>query len=73
MNNNINTPNKNLLIDGNFLESIKFEAAYAQKVKGGHLPYYIGPEKAKRLVSTINLLSHNEKQDLIKNSYIGKN
>ncbi|MDX2174041.1 MAG: hypothetical protein SFY56_13140 [Bacteroidota bacterium] len=73
MNNNINIQNKNLLIDVNFIESIKFEAAYAQKVKGGHLPYYIGPEKTKRLVSPINLLSNNEKQDLIRNSYIGKN
>lgn len=73
MNNNINTQNKNLLFDANFIESIKFEAAYAQKVKGGHLPYYVSPEKAKRLVNPINLLSPNEKQDLIKNSYIGKN
>lgn len=73
MSHKINTQNKNLLLDINFLESLKFEAAYAQKVKGGHLPYYISSEKAQRLVNPINLLSRNEKQDLIKNSYTGKN
>lgn len=72
-NNNIQTQNKNLLIDIDFIDSLKFEADYAQKVKGGHLPYYIGVEKAIRLVSPLNLLSNNEKQQLVKNNYIGKN
>ena len=73
MKNNIQTQNKNLLIDTSFIESLKFEADYAQKVKGGHLPYYIGAEKAIRLVSPINILSSNEKQQLVKNNYISKN
>ena len=72
-NNNTQTQNNNLLIDANFIDSLKFEADYAQKVKGGHLPYYIGVEKAIRLVSHINLLSNNEKQQLVQNNYIGKN
>ncbi len=72
-NNNTQTSTKNLLTDNNFIDIIKFEADYAQKVKGGHLPYYIGVEKITRLVSPINYLSSNEKQNLVKSNYISKN
>ncbi len=72
-NNNTKTTTKNLLIDTNYIDSLKFEADYAQKVKGGHLPYYISIEKIERLVSPINFLSSNEKQNLVKSNFISKN
>jgi hypothetical protein len=72
MNNNI-TNQTNLLNDINFIDTIKFEAEYAQKVKGGHLPYYIGAEKATRLVSQINILSQNEKLQLVKSVFVSRN
>jgi len=72
-NNNTKITTKNLLNDNNFIDIIKFEADYAQKVKGGHLPYYINIEKIARLVNPINFLSGSEKQNLVKSNYISKN
>ena len=72
-NNNTQSTLKNLLSDINFIDSLKFEANYAQKVKGGHLPHYIGIEKIIRLVSPVNLLLSNEIQNIVKSNYISKN
>ena len=75
MKNNIHTKYDtfNLLNSQNFKTALKFEAEYVNAVKGGHLPHYIGEQKRKRLVNSINLLSSAESLDLISNLFISKN
>lgn len=63
----------NLLNTPSFLSALKFEADYANTVKGGHLPQYINEQKRKRLASNVNLLDSSESLDLITNLFIGKN
>jgi hypothetical protein len=47
---------KNLLNDLEFTLHLKFEAAYAGSVRGGHSPIYFGQRKRKQLVNNSSLL-----------------
>lgn len=63
----------NLLQSAQFITALKFEAEYANTVKGGHLPEYIGIKKRERLVSSVNLLTSAETIDLVHHLFTGKN
>jgi len=70
---NIKSKNKNLLFNDNFKSTLQFEVDYAAIVKGGHFPSYFQIEKKQRLVSQVNLLSSEEKKELVFNLFISKN
>jgi hypothetical protein len=63
----------NLLHSLNFITALKFEAEYANTIKGGHLPDYIGIKKRERLVSAVNILTSAETSDIANHLFIGKN
>jgi hypothetical protein len=75
MKNNIQTSSYefNLLNSTQFKQALKFEAHYANTVKGGHLPNYINTKQRERIVSTVNILTSEENTALISNLFIGKN
>jgi hypothetical protein len=50
------TGTRNLLNDLEFVLNLKFEAAYAVSVRGGHSPVYLGARKRRQLVSNRSLL-----------------
>lgn len=64
---------QNLLESDQFVNLLQFEAAYANSVKGGHLPEYLSVEKRKRIVNPVNILNSSESIELIQHLFIGKN
>jgi hypothetical protein len=74
MKNNIaKTNTTNLLSSEEFRTTLQFEADHAIEVRGGHLPYYISEKTRRRLVDPINLLSEDEKQEVIYRIFTSKN
>jgi hypothetical protein len=62
-----------LLSSEEFRTALQFEADHAIEIRGGHLPYYIGIQTRRRLVDPINLLSDDEKQEVIHRIFTSKN
>jgi hypothetical protein len=75
MKNNIQTSSYkfNLLNSTQFKQALKFEAQYANSIKGGHLPNFINIKQRERIVNTINILTSEENTSLISDIFIGKN
>ena len=71
---NKSTQNKiNLIHSKEFISVLQFEANYGLAYKGGSLPIEFNDIKTKRLVSNINLLTTNEKENLIYSIYNSNN
>ncbi len=62
-----------LLTSEEFINALQFEADHAIEVRGGHLPYYSNIKTRRRLVDPINLLSDDEKHDVIHRIFTSKN
>ncbi|MDZ4664923.1 MAG: hypothetical protein SGJ15_08615 [Bacteroidota bacterium] len=72
-NNTTKTTIYDLLKSTDFKITLQFEADIAIEIKGGHLPYYISKQTRRRIIDPINLLSEDEKQQLIHTLFISKN
>ena len=55
----------NLLLKAEFKAALLFEAKYASVVKGGYLPSHLSRQQESRLVSDINLLNSEERNQII--------
>lgn len=70
---NILYKQNNLLNNPDFLSLLRFEADYANTVKGGNLPYYYSKEKRVRLTNPVNFLSSSEQKEIIYSFFISLN
>ena len=70
---NIKTNTSELFTLTDFLRALQFEADIAIEIKGGHLPDFLSKQTRRRIVDPINLISADEKQELIHTLFIGKN